>query len=81
MANGMHFRSTVLSQGGSKDCGQLYRDFTGREARLEPYIGKEGVELKGWSSGGNVVSPERTKCSADRLTGPMELLIQAVYPW
>jgi peptidyl-dipeptidase Dcp len=41
--NGMHFRSTVLSQGGSKDCGQLYRDFTGRDARLEPLLVRRGL--------------------------------------
>ena len=43
-ANGMHFRSTVLSQGGSKDSGQLYRDFTGRDARLEPLLVRRGLK-------------------------------------
>ncbi len=42
-ANGMHFRSTVLSQGGSKESGQLYRDFTGRDARLEPLLERRGL--------------------------------------
>ncbi len=41
--NGMHFRSTVLSQGGSKESGQLYRDFTGRDARLEPLLVRRGL--------------------------------------
>lgn len=41
--NGMHFRSTVLSQGGSKDSGQLYRDFAGRDARLEPLLVRRGL--------------------------------------
>ena len=41
--NGMHFRSAVLSQGGSKDAGQLYRDFTGRDARLEPLLERRGL--------------------------------------
>ena len=39
----MHFRSAVLSQGGSKDAGQLYRDFTGRDARLEPLLERRGL--------------------------------------
>ena len=41
--NGMHFRSTVLSQGGSKDAGQLFRDFTGRDARLGPLLERRGL--------------------------------------
>ncbi len=41
--NGMHFRNTVLSQGGSKDGHQLYHDFTGREARLEPLLIRRGL--------------------------------------
>lgn len=41
--NGMHFRSTVLSQGGSKEGQQLYRDFTGRAARLEPLLMRRGL--------------------------------------
>lgn len=42
--NGMHFRSTVLSQGGSTDAGQLYRNFAGRDARLEPLLKRKGLE-------------------------------------
>lgn len=42
--NGMHFRKTVLSQGGSKDGQQLYHDFTGRSARLEPLLKRRGLE-------------------------------------
>lgn len=41
--NGMHFRSTVLSQGGSKESGQLFRDFAGRDARLEPLLDRRGL--------------------------------------
>lgn len=42
-ANGMHFRRTVLSQGGSKDSAQLFRDFAGRDARLEPLLIRRGL--------------------------------------
>lgn len=41
--NGMHFRSTVLSQGGSKEGQQLYRDFAGRDARLQPLLIRRGL--------------------------------------
>ena len=41
--NGMHFRSTVLSQGGSKESGQLFRDFAGRDARLQPLLERRGL--------------------------------------
>jgi len=41
--NGMHFRNTVLSQGGSKEGQQLYRDFAGRDARLEPLLIRRGL--------------------------------------
>jgi peptidyl-dipeptidase Dcp len=39
----MHFRSTVLSQGGSKESGQLFRDFAGRDARLQPLLDRRGL--------------------------------------
>lgn len=42
-ANGMHFRSTVLSQGGSKEGRQLYRDLTGRDAGLQPLLIRRGL--------------------------------------
>ena len=42
--NGMHFRSTVLSQGGSKESGQLYRDFRGRDAEVEPLLERRGLK-------------------------------------
>src|SRR3970282_542308 len=34
--NGDRFRATLLSQGGSKDALQLFRDFTGAEPKIEP---------------------------------------------
>ncbi len=41
---GMHLRTTVLSEGGSKEGTQLYRDFAGRDARLEPLLKRRGLE-------------------------------------
>jgi peptidyl-dipeptidase Dcp len=43
-ANGTHYRATVLSQGGSKESGQLYRDFAGRDARVEPLLERRGLK-------------------------------------
>jgi len=43
-ANGMHFRSTILSKGGSKDAGQLYRDFRGRDPEVGPLLEKRGLK-------------------------------------
>ncbi len=43
-ANGMHFRETILSTGGSKDAGQLYRDFRGRDAVVGPLLEKRGLK-------------------------------------
>ena len=42
--NGMHFRATILSQGGSKDAGQLYRDFRGRDPEVGPLLEKRGLK-------------------------------------
>ncbi|MFZ1693243.1 MAG: M3 family metallopeptidase, partial [Flavobacteriales bacterium] len=42
-ANGDRLRATVLSQGGSKPEAQLYRDFTGRDPRVEPLLEKRGM--------------------------------------
>ena len=43
-ANGMHYRETILSQGGSKDAGQLYRDFRGRDPEVGPLLEKRGLK-------------------------------------
>lgn len=43
-ANGLHYRATVLSQGGSKESGQLFRDFAGRDARVEPLLHRRGLD-------------------------------------
>ncbi|MBS7455628.1 M3 family metallopeptidase [Coralloluteibacterium stylophorae] len=41
--NGDHFRKTLLSQGGSKDAMQLFRDFRGRDAEIEPLLERRGL--------------------------------------
>lgn len=41
--NGDHFRATLLSQGGSKDALQLFRDFAGQEPRIEPLLERRGL--------------------------------------
>jgi peptidyl-dipeptidase Dcp len=43
--NGDHFRATLLSQGGSKDAMQLYRDFAGRDPSVEPLLKRRGLLL------------------------------------
>jgi len=42
--NGDRFRATLLSQGGSKDALQLFRDFTGTEPKIEPLLLRRGLE-------------------------------------
>jgi peptidyl-dipeptidase Dcp len=42
--NGMHYRETILSKGGSKDAGQLYRDFRGRDPEVGPLLEKRGLK-------------------------------------
>jgi len=42
-ANGDHFRKTLLSQGGSKDALQLFRDFAGHDPKIEPLLVKRGL--------------------------------------
>ncbi len=41
--NGDHFRKSLLSQGGSKDALQLFRDFAGKEPSIEPLLKKRGL--------------------------------------
>ncbi len=40
--NGMHFANTLLSRGGSNDPMQLFRDFRGRNAEIEPLLERRG---------------------------------------
>ena len=42
-ANGDHFRDTLLSRGGSIDSMQMYRNFRGREATIEPLLKRRGL--------------------------------------
>jgi peptidyl-dipeptidase Dcp len=41
--NGDHFRQTLLSRGGSADAMDLYRNFRGREAQIEPLLERRGL--------------------------------------
>jgi peptidyl-dipeptidase Dcp len=43
-ANGDRFRATLLSQGGSKDALQLFRDFTEQEPKIEPLLKRRGLD-------------------------------------
>ena len=42
--NGDHFRATLLSRGGAEDAMTLYREFRGRDARIEPLLRRRGLE-------------------------------------
>ena len=41
--NGDRFRDALLSKGGSVDAMELYRDFRGRDARVEPLLERRGL--------------------------------------
>jgi peptidyl-dipeptidase Dcp len=41
--NGDHFRETLLSRGGSLDAMELFRNFRGRDARIEPLLERRGL--------------------------------------
>ncbi len=41
--NGDRFRATLLSQGGSKDALQLFKDFSGRDPDIQPLLVKRGL--------------------------------------
>ena len=43
-ANGAHFESTLLGQGGSKDSMEMYRNFRGRNANAEPLLKRRGLQ-------------------------------------
>ncbi|MBP6749850.1 MAG: M3 family metallopeptidase [Xanthomonadaceae bacterium] len=45
-ANGDRFRNTLLSQGGSKDALQLFRDFTQREPSIKALLERRGLTAK-----------------------------------
>lgn len=41
--NGMRFRNTLLSRGGSKDAMQLFRDFRGQDATIDALLERRGL--------------------------------------
>lgn len=41
--NGEHLRRTVLSRGGTAEATELYRDFRGRDAAIEPLLERRGL--------------------------------------
>ena len=43
-ANGAHFESTLLGQGGSKDSMEMFRNFRGRNANAEPLLKRRGLQ-------------------------------------
>jgi len=44
--NGDHFRATLLSQGGSKDAMQLFRDFAGKDPDIQPLLERRGLLIE-----------------------------------
>jgi peptidyl-dipeptidase Dcp len=44
--NGDWFRKTLLSRGGTADALQLFRDFRGRDAKIEPLLERRGLTAK-----------------------------------
>ena len=42
-ANGDHFRRELLSRGGSLDAMQMFRNFRGRDATIEPLLKRRGL--------------------------------------
>ena len=44
--NGDHFRSTLLSRGGSDDALNLYRNFSGGEPDVKPLLERRGLVVK-----------------------------------
>ena len=43
--NGDHFRASVLSLGGSVGATEMYREFRGRDAKIEPLLRRRGLQL------------------------------------
>jgi len=44
-ANGDHFRRELFSRGGSIDSLQMYRNFRGRDASIQPLLNKRGLTV------------------------------------
>ncbi len=60
-ANGDHFRSTLLSRGGSKDALQLFQDFAGHAPKIEPLLKKRGLVADSADGANPAAAPEATK--------------------
>ena len=43
-ANGDHFRNSLMGRGGSLDSLQMFRNFRGRDADIEPLLRKRGLK-------------------------------------
>jgi peptidyl-dipeptidase Dcp len=41
--NGEHFRNTLLGRGGSIDSMQMFRNFRGRDSKIEPLLKRRGL--------------------------------------
>jgi peptidyl-dipeptidase Dcp len=41
--NGDHFRQTLLARGGTLDAMEMYRNFRGRDAKIEPLLERRGL--------------------------------------
>ena len=42
-ANGDHFRNSLLSRGGSLNSMQMFRNFRGRDADIQPLLKRRGL--------------------------------------
>jgi peptidyl-dipeptidase Dcp len=42
-ANGDHFRNQLLARGGSIDSMQMYRNFRGSDAQIDPLLKRRGL--------------------------------------
>jgi peptidyl-dipeptidase Dcp len=51
-ANGDHFRTTLLSRGGSGDPLEAFRRFRGRDPRIEPLLARRGLTPSGGAPDG-----------------------------
>jgi len=60
-ANGDHFRSTLLSRGGSKDALQLFQDFAGHAPKIEPLLKKRGLVADSADGANPTPAPEAPK--------------------
>ncbi len=51
--NGEHFRKTLLSRGGSEEAMVLYREFRGRDPKIEPLLERRGLKASKAKGAGN----------------------------